>query len=246
MSGEEGQLRERARLAWWIIGLVLGVVMLFVFYVFAGTFALGLFMYYSARPVYDRLEARLGYPGVTAITSLLAVSLPILLLVAYAVAVSAMEVAEIAGRSLSGYEGVLQPYLDLSSLTVRPQRILDLARENQSVFTRFGGTELLGGVADAVSAFGLTLLQLFVALAFAFYFLRDDDKLVRWFRRRIADERSTAYSYGKAVDDDLQTVYFGSILHAFVVAVVAGIAYNLANLVAPPGWRFLSRPYSDC
>ncbi|SIR81592.1 Predicted PurR-regulated permease PerM [Haladaptatus litoreus] len=235
MSREEGQLRERARLAWWVVGVAFGVVMLFVFYAFAGTFALGLFMYYATRPIYDRLEARLGYPGVTAIASLFAILLPILLLVAYAVAVSALEVVRIAGNSIAGYEGVLQPYLDLSSQTVRPQRILELARENRSLFTQLGGAELFDGIANIASAFGLTLLQLFVALAFAFYLLRDDDKLVRWFRHRIGGEQETAYTYGRAVDSNLQTVYFGSILHAFVVALVAGIAYNLANVVAPAG-----------
>ncbi|WP_435157215.1 AI-2E family transporter [Haladaptatus sp. DFWS20] len=235
MGGEQGQLRDRPRLAWWVVGIIFGAVMLFVFYVFIGTFALGLFMYYATRPIYDRLESRLGHPGVTAIASLLAIAVPILVLVAYAIAVSAIEVAEIAGESVGDYQGVLQPYLDLSSLTVHPQQILDLARESQGAFVRLGGPELLGGVVSAASGFGLTLLQLFVALALAFYLLRDDDKLVRWFVSDIGGRRSTVYSYGSAVDDNLQTVYFGSILQAFVVALAAAVVYNVAAFVAPVG-----------
>ncbi len=235
MGGEQGQLRDRPRLAWWVVGLIFGIVTLFVFYTFIGTFALGLFMYYATRPIYDRLESRLGHPGVTAILSLLAIAFPILVLVAYAVAVSAMEVAEIAGGSVEGYEGILRPYLDLSSLTVHPHRIIELARESQDAFVRLGGPELLGGIVTAASTFGLTLLQLFVALALAFYLLWDDDKLVRWFVRDIGGKRSTVYSYGSAVDSNLQTVYFGSILQAFIVALAAGVVYNLADFVAPPG-----------
>ncbi len=235
MGGEAEGLRERARLAWWIVGVALGVVMLVVLYAFVGTFALGLFMYYATRPIYDRFEARLGHPGVTAIASLLAIAVPILLLVVYAVAVSAVEVAEVAGESISDYEGVLRPYLDLSSLTVHPQRILDLARENQGAFVRLGGPELLGGAANTVSTFGVTLLQLFVALALAFYLLRDDEKLVRWFVSNVGGERNAAYAYASAVDRSLETVYFGTILHAFIVALVAAVVYNLADFVAPAG-----------
>ncbi|WP_231187127.1 AI-2E family transporter [Haladaptatus sp. DYF46] len=235
MDGNRALLRKRARLAWWVVGLVLGVVVLFVFYSFEGTFVLGLFMYYATRPVYDRLERRLGHPGLTAVAALVTVALPVVILVSYAVAVSAVEVATIAGQSLQGYEGVLQPYLDLSSLTVHPRRILELAQQSQGEFMRFGGPELLRTAADVLAAFGTGLLQLFVALAFAFYLLRDDDKLVRWFVSDIGGERSTAYTYVAAVDRSLQTVYFGNILNAFVVGLAAAVVYNLANVFAPPG-----------
>ncbi len=235
MDGNIALLRKRARLAWWVVGLVLGVVVLFVFYSFEGTFVLGLFMYYATRPIYDRLEHRLGHPGLTAVAALVTVALPVVILVSYAVAVSAVEVATIAGQSLQGYEGVLQPYLDLSSLTVHPQRILELAQQSQGEFMRLGGPELLKTAADVAAAFGTGLLQLFVALAFAFYLLRDDDKLVRWFVSDIGGERSTAYTYVAAVDRSLQTVYFGNILNAFVVGLAAAVVYNLANVFAPPG-----------
>ncbi|MFH5843362.1 AI-2E family transporter [Haladaptatus sp. CMAA 1909] len=235
MDGNIALLRKRARLAWWVVGLVLGVVVLFVFHSFEGTFVLGLFMYYATRPIYDRLERRLGHPGLTAAAALVTVALPVVILVSYAVAVSAVEVATIAGQSLKGYEGVLQPYLDLSSLTVHPRRILELAQQSQGEFMRLGGPELLRTAADVLAAFGTGLLQLFVALAFAFYLLRDDDKLVRWFVSDIGGERSTAYTYVAAVDRSLQTVYFGNILNAFVVGLAAAVVYNLANVFAPPG-----------
>lgn len=235
MDGNIALLRKRARLAWWMVGLVLGVVVLFVFYSFEGTFVLGLFMYYATRPIYDRLEHRLGHPGLTAVAALVTVALPVVILVSYAVAVSAVEVATIAGQSLQGYEGVLQPYLDLSSLTVHPQRILELAQQSQGEFMRLGGPGFLKTAADVAAAFGTGLLQLFVALAFAFYLLRDDDKLVRWFVSDIGGERSTAYTYVAAVDRSLQTVYFGNILNAFVVGLAAAVVYNLANVFAPPG-----------
>ncbi len=226
---------KRSRVAWWVVGLVLAVVVLFVFYAFEGTFVLGLFMYYATRPIYNRLEHRLGHPGLTAFVSLITIALPVVVLISYAVAVSAVEVATIAGKSLKGYEGALRPYLDLSSLTVHPQRIIHLLQQSQGEFVRFGGPELLKQVVDLAAAFGTALLQLFVALAFAFYLLRDDDKLVRWFVRDIGGKQSTAYSYLTAVDRSLQTVYFGNILNAFVVGLAAAVVYNLANVFAPPG-----------
>ncbi|WP_227376901.1 AI-2E family transporter [Haladaptatus halobius] len=235
MGGELGLPRSRSRLAWWVVGGVLGIAVLFVLYAFVGTVVLGLFMYYATRPVYERMARRLDFPGVAAAAALLAVALPVVVLVAYAIAVSASEVAAIAGEPLAEYEGVLRPYLDLSSLRLRPQQMLDFVRANREEWVRFGGPELLGGVVNALAAFGTALLQLFVALALAFYLLRDDDRLARWFVRDIADERSTAYAYAAAVDSNLRTVYFGSILNAFVVTLVAAVAFNIADFVAPPG-----------
>ncbi|MCO8245800.1 MULTISPECIES: AI-2E family transporter [unclassified Haladaptatus] len=235
MADDTALPMERSRLAWWVVGVVLAIIVLFVFYSFEGTFVLGLFMYYATRPIYNRLEHRLGHPGLTAFASLIAVALPVVVLISYAVAVSAVEVASIAGESLKGYEGVLRPYFDLSSLTVHPQRIIHLLQQSQGEIMRLGGPELLKTAVDVAAAFGTALLQLFVALAFAFYLLRDDDKLVRWFVRDIGGERSTAYSYLAAVDRSLQTVYFGNILNAFVVGLAAAVVYNLANVFAPPG-----------
>ncbi|WP_458209466.1 AI-2E family transporter [Haladaptatus sp. NG-SE-30] len=226
---------NRSRLAWWTVGIIFGVLLLFVLYSFLGTVVLGLFMYYATRPVADGMAKRLGYPGVTAAVALLVVAVPVVVLFAYTVAVSASEVAAIAGGSVAEYEDILRPYLDLSSVRIDPQQFLDFARENRGEFTRLGGTALLGSVANVVAAFGTALLQLFVAVALAFYLLRDDDRLVRWFVRDIGGERSTAYAYATAVDRSLQTVYFGSILSAFVVALAAAVVFNLADLVAPAG-----------
>ncbi|WP_458186782.1 AI-2E family transporter [Haladaptatus sp. NG-WS-4] len=234
MGGDSGLPGQRSRLAWWVVGSVLGIAMVFVLYSFLGTLVLGLFMYYATRPVYDRIVRRLGYRGLAAAVALSAVALPIVVLVATAVAVSASEVAAVAGESLAEYEGVFRPYLELST-TVSPEQILEFVRENRAEFTRLGGTELLGDVVNVVSAFGTALLQLFVALALAFYLLRDDERLVRWFVRDIGGERSTVYAYTAAVDRSLQTVYFGSILSAFVVALAAAVVFNLADAVAPPG-----------
>jgi predicted PurR-regulated permease PerM len=246
MDGNIALLQKRARLAWWVVGLVLGVVVLFVFYSFEGTFVLGLFMYYATRPIYDRLEHRLGHPGLTAVAALVTVALPVVILVSYAVAVSAVEVATIADQSLQGYEGVLRPYLDLSSLSVHPQRILELAQQSQGEFMRFGGPELLKTVANVAAAFGTGLLQLFVALAFAFYLLRDDDKLVRWFVSDIGGERSTAYTYVAAVDRSLQTVYFGNVFAPPGLSVplptLLGLLTGVASLVPIVGTKLVYVP----
>ena len=72
-----------------------------------------------------------------------------------------------------------------------------------------------------------------LASAFAFFLLRDGDRLARWFRNGIAGPESAAYIYLRTVDRELQTVYFGNVLTALVVVGLAFLLYNGYNLVAP-------------
>nr|WP_255767750.1 AI-2E family transporter [Haladaptatus halobius] len=79
------------------------------------------------------------------------------------------------------------------------------------------------------------LLHVFIALVIAFYLLRDDHKLAMWFTSRISGPDSATHAYLEEVDTDLETIYFGNILNAFVVAIVAAITYTLLDSIAPSG-----------
>jgi predicted PurR-regulated permease PerM len=74
-------------------------------------------------------------------------------------------------------------------------------------------------------------LQLFIALAFAFYLLRDDDRLADWVLDNFEDE--TLVTYGRAVDADLQTVFFGNILNALLTGVIGAVVFSGLAAVAP-------------
>ena len=101
---------DRSRLAWWGVAVVLSGVLVFVLFTFAGTFVLGLFLYYSARPVYERLRPRMRSPTLTAMAALLLLSLPVVLLFAYTTVLGIAELQSLGNLDLSEYEAFLAPY----------------------------------------------------------------------------------------------------------------------------------------
>ncbi len=248
---------DRSRVAWWLLGLALFLVLAFVVGAFVGTFVLGLFLYYATRPVYDRLEDRVRPPSVAAAVALLALAVPIVVLVAYTALVAVQELSLFVGSQGSGIAAAIEPYLGgatgpttgagnatAGNVTVGgisdPADIFSSVIEDPGQLTSLGGSAALGSaLASVAGALSLVLggaLQLFIALAFAFYLLRDDKRLAAWGRSRLTDGSpdSPVRQYARAVDRDLKTIYFGNILNAFAIAVIAAVSYNVINVFAPP------------
>lgn len=228
---------DRSDLGWWGVALGLGAILVFVLYRFVGTFMLGLFLYYAARPVYTRLRSRVGSPNLAALGALLVLALPIVLLFGYTVALAIGELQSLADSGLGGLEPLLGPYLDIAGTTTELQTLVD------SVLTDPGqllsesrvqavGAELLGAVAVYAGVILTGLLHMFVALALAFYLLRDGDRLSAFVRGQVTDD--TFMRYARAVDADLKTIFFGNILNAFLIAVIGALSFSVVAVIAPP------------
>ncbi|WP_135824404.1 AI-2E family transporter [Halorussus ruber] len=223
-----GGLRiDRARLGWWLVGLALGAAVLFVVYSFIGTFVFGIFLYYATRPVYKRLRRRMRPPSLAAATALVALALPVLLLMAYTGAIALQEFNNIATRTdINGLQTTIQPYLDVSTVAQRPGELL--SNPDPALVSEIGQSALqyLGFIGNAV-------LHLFVMIAIAFYLLRDDHRLSRFVRRQFSDEGGVIEAYGRAVDRDFNSIFFGNILNALLTGTIGAAAYNTMNLFAP-------------
>ncbi|WP_254545976.1 AI-2E family transporter [Halomarina pelagica] len=217
---------DRSRVAWWLLTGALAALLLFAVFSLIGTVVLGLFVYYGLRPVCRRLRSIVGSRGEAAALTLLAVALPVAVLLAYVGVAGLREL----GPLLRTYGSVLEPYLNVSSLKSHPLRTL-------SRFLRNPGTPSLSQVLSAWGTFvgpvltGVT--HLFVAVTLAFFLLRDDVRIARWFRSEIGDAGTTAYAYATAVDRDLETIYFSNVLLVFLVAGLSLVTYHAYNLVAP-------------
>jgi predicted PurR-regulated permease PerM len=70
-------------------------------------------------------------------------------------------------------------------------------------------------------------------IAIAFYLLRDDHRLSRFVRRQFSDEGGVVEAYGRAVDRDFNSIFFGNILNALLTGTIGAAAYNTMNLFAP-------------
>ena len=87
---------------------------------------------------------------------------------------------------------------------------------------------LLGTVFD-------TLLLLALATTLAYALLRYDDVLADVFAALVGGRETTVFTYALAVDDDLESIFYGNLLFVLVMSVVATVAYAATNALAPPG-----------
>ncbi|MFB6106835.1 MAG: AI-2E family transporter [Halobacteriaceae archaeon] len=219
---------ERDRLAWWVMAAALAVVLGFTIYSFLGTFVFGLFIYYATRPVYRHLRSHVRPPSLAAAVALFALTLPAILLAAYTLAVGLQETNRLlTSIDLGSIDAILRPYIDISAVVQNPRDLLD----EPSV--RAALQEFLDQALGYLGFIGNAALHLFVMFGIAFYLLRDDRRLVAWFRRRFADGDGVVEAYGRAVDRDFSNIFFGNILNAILTAVIGAVAYNLLEMAAP-------------
>ena len=228
---------DRNRVFWIGAALVLAGVLLFVLYAFAGTFVLALFFYYSARPIYVRLRRRIRPPTLAAGVALFTLILPVVLLFWYTATLGLVEIRTLSNLDLAGYEELLEPYAESIGLIGELQTVVrSLATNPEQLLAESRLQAIATDIAAAMATyFGVVLtglLHLFVALALAFYLLRDGDRLVEWIGTQLADE--TLITYGAAVDSDLQTIFFGNILNALIAGTVGAIVFSILAAVAPP------------
>ncbi|WP_224335430.1 AI-2E family transporter [Haloprofundus halobius] len=228
---------DRSRLGWWFLALLLALALCYVVYSFVGTVVFGLFIYYATRPIFRRLDRRIHPTSLAAAVAMFALVLPALALVGYALLIVLRQLGSVTGNGINPERLGLDATVveQLTELTdVRALLSGDLfqyltASNLQSVL------DSLGSAAGTLAFLGIGLIHLFVMVALAFYLLRDDRKLAEWFQWRIADENSVSVAYLRAVDNDLNSIFFGNILNAAVTGTIGVIAYSALNAFAPPG-----------
>jgi predicted PurR-regulated permease PerM len=216
----------RNRLAWWLVIAALFVAAAFTAYSLVGTFAFGLFFYYGTRPVYRRVRVLVPYDGLAAALTLLLTALPGLILILY---LGLQGLTELSPY-LDMFRELLKPYVNLEGLLSQPvDTLLRFVRDPSTGEPQ----NILGSVAKYVG-FVTTLLQtLFIATVFAFYLLRDGDRINDWFLDTVGPEGTPAHAYVSAVDSDLETIYFSNVLLVLLIAVLATVVYYGYNLLAP-------------
>ncbi len=219
---------ERQRVAWWLIGLILLVVVGQFALHFVGTFVFGLFVYYGARPICERIQEVVDHRGAAATLTLLAIVVPGLALLGY--------VGLVAVRELTI---ALDPGL-LAALSERapvPPSMQNALRNPMAYVTNLDNIDAIRSQLTAglrqVGVVSNGLLHLTLALSMSFFLLRDGARIDAWFRDEIGGDGSVPHAYVSAVDADLQTVYFGNVITVSLVAVLSVVVYNGYNAIAP-------------
>ncbi len=226
---------DKSRAAWWSAGAALGLVSLFIVYSFIGTFVFGLFLYYATRPVYRRLKRRVRPPSLAATIALLALALPAILLLVYTIAIAIQELTVVVQTTnVSTLPEPLRQYVNVSKVAKHPEQFITDGNNTKAI------EQALGLAMKYLTFIGNGALHLFVIIALAFYLLRDDHKLSRWFHRSFADSEGVLETYVQRVDTDFNSIFFGNILNAFLTGTIGAISYNVLDTIAPAG---LGIPY---
>lgn len=229
-----GAFEDRGEILWWGLTAVFTATVLYVAYVYVGTFVAALFLYYGTRPFNRRIERVVGGSGWAALVTLLAVTIPLAVLLGVT---TALGVGQLLAVQTADVEQVVQlffPSFDLSVLPRTPGEVVDQGRAQlREAETLQQTVDLVVGV---VGAFAAGLIHALLALVVVYYLLREDDRVAAWFRGMVG-EGSRADRYATAVDRDLISVYYGTLLLIFVTAIIAAVFYNAMNAVAPDALR---------
>lgn len=219
---------ERQRIGWWLVGLFLLAVVWTFAAGFVGTFVLGLFVYYGARPVHRWLLGHISSRSVAAVLTMLVIVVPALLLLTYVGIVAVREFTKVVGEDVIRKVGEYVPFPGSPFRAVQdPLAYLSQINDLDALVQQLsGGLETLGIVTTG-------LVHLTLALAFAFFLLRDGNRAERWFRAEVGGRGSVPYAFLSAVDADLETVYFGNVVTVLLVTVLSVVVYNGYNFVAP-------------
>ncbi|KAB1185386.1 MULTISPECIES: AI-2E family transporter [Haloferax] len=222
---------EHLELGWWAFALVVGAIIAFVGWVYLPWVVFGLFIYYVARPIAKRLEGRLPSKNITAVVTLLLIVLPIVGILGGAILFTIAELSRFLTAEVVTRITAALPF----TIDALPQDPIELLRQVGEVFSGGAIQGVFGSLTQTVGSVANSLFNAFLSLLFAFFLLREDTRLADWFHTNIADEDSDVSQYLSAVDEGLESVYFGYTVTIFVVIVLSAIVYLAFNLIAPPG-----------
>lgn len=233
-----------SRAGWWLLGVAIVVVVGSALLGLVGSLGFAVFVYYATRPAYRRFDDYFDHPDVTATVTLSLVGVPILLVVGYTAVVAAGALTEfLQATEIGEFEPLLAPYVSVASDTQLSEFVRTLvndpARIAEADLGSLAGDYLGPAVAYLGDVFD-ALVRAFVLVAVAFYLLRDDFKIGAWLRRSF-DHDPTVVEFLNAVDDDLETVFYGNLVTIAVTGVIAVAVYWLLNFLVPAGVG-VSRP----
>ncbi|WP_458190958.1 AI-2E family transporter [Haladaptatus sp. NG-WS-4] len=217
----------RPDLKWWIAGLIVFGIIAAVVFTFLPWVVLGLFIYYVARPINRRLRPRLG--GFSPAVSLLLIVVPVVLFLGVFLAVAIGQLAAFASSDMAT-QFLAQSPVNVGTIPNDPDQLVNAATttlQDPSVQSVIADVQaIVGGAAASLS-------MMFLSVLFAFFVLSEDRRLARWGRKYVLGDDALSISYLEAVDEGLNSVYFGYTLTIFAIMVLTAIIYNVFNLFAP-------------
>ncbi len=235
---------------WIIFGIVLILLLLWVAWPFVNVLFYAIFLYYATRPLKLKLKRYIKNETLLVTTCMFLLVLPILLIVSYTLLLAVAQfntVTQSVGLQ-SLQEGPLANMSIAVSTIQHSISIDDIKSGNFSSIVSQSWYQTLSGYSGSISGIqgiiystGMTIISLifkvFLMIIIAFYLLREDDRLVLWFKSTfpslVGERDGLLVRYMKAVDNDLQKIFFGNILSIVFFAFLAVILFTVLNFFVP-------------
>ncbi|HEY3421789.1 MAG TPA: AI-2E family transporter [Methanocellaceae archaeon] len=246
----EGLLSKVYDAKWIIFGLVLILLLLWVAWPFVNVLFYAIFLYYATRPLKLKLKRYIKNETLLVTMCMFLLVLPILLIVSYTLllAVAQLNTVTQSVGLQSLQEGPLANMSIAVSTIQHSISIDDIKSGNFSSIVSQSWYQTLSGYSGSISGIqgiiystGMTIISLifkvFLMIIIAFYLLREDDRLVLWFKSTfpalVGERDGLLVRYMKAVDNDLQKIFFGNILSIVFFAFLAVILFTVLNIFVP-------------
>lgn len=217
---------EPEKIFYLVLGAASVLILAAVGYAYLGTFVFGLFTYYATRPLYRRVVRHLGRPRIAAVLTIVSFIVPFVGLLWYSglIALNELE-AFIETQDSAVLEQYLTQYLGTE---------LQYTQFVEYVQSASNASQITDTVLTYVSLVASFLINALLVATFTYYALKDGSRFRTELDSMIPNDEAL-HAFVDAVDQDLQILFFGNILHAALTGVIGSVTYTLLNLLAPAG-----------
>lgn len=202
-----------------LVVLLLFISLIFVFPVL-NMIILGIILAYGIRPIARRIQSKLKFESLSIILAMIAVLIPLILLIAYIVAVISGALTDFLASN---------PNLDINAaLTQISVYVPQLSPDNISTtigdFAKYIANYLVGKIGSIANI----SLDLFILICSVFYFVKDGDRCYSFIRSFVPDEHMGFFDKTiGSVEDVLKSIFYGHFLTSVIIGIFGAIGYSL-------------------
>jgi len=214
-----------------LFGLAVALVVGFIGYRFVAPLTVAVFLYYSTRRLFHRLE-RFRLPArARAVISLSLIGVPLIGLIGYTVLLVLIEARQFVERyPVAETVGAEDSWVgDLAQLS-------DPTLDGLVAAYRSGQFDpLIEFVSEQAPLLASTLsglaLNLLIVVVVTYYLLLDGSKFHEWLLT--FDDDAVVREYLETADDELEAVLYGNLLNVIAISIIAVVTYTAYNVAVP-------------
>jgi len=214
-----------------LFGLAVALVVGLIAYRFVAPLTVAVFLYYSTRRLFRRLE-RFRIPArVRAVVAMSLLGVPLVGLLGYTMLLLLIEARRFIGRypvveTVGAEDSWVRDLSELSDPTL--DGLVAAYRSGQLDPLIEFVSQQAALLASALSGLALNLL---IAVIVTYYLLLDGSKLREWLLT--FDDDGVVREYLETADAELEAVLYGNLLNVIAISIIAIVTYTAYNVAAP-------------